>query len=131
MNHYIRQAIKWRKGTPERQNKIEKIVNTIRSCRTDQQLYSAIRLVETSSSNSMEKEQLMDVVMDVAVNHAKDCTAEVGTFHNNFTLSSLLWWITGFKCEQEGIIITRAVFKPTMQEVDLRRFNVSHKLNET
>lgn len=127
MNYLVRQAIKWRKNHQERNSRVEKIINTIRSCKTDEQLLTAIKLVDVSARNHVEKQQFDDVILEVAVNQAKDVTAQHFTSHDCFLYNSLLWHITGEK-KEDGLKVNRAVFIPRSMEVDLSKYNFAKKV---
>lgn len=129
MNYLVRQAIKWRKQHQERNSRVEKIINTIRSCKTDEQLLTAIKLVDVSSRNQLEKEQFDDVILEVAINQAKDVTAQNFESHDCFLYNSLLWHITGEKTE-DGLKVNRAVFIPRKLEIDLSNSSFNKKIME-
>ena len=128
MNYFVRQAIKWRKTNQERSNRVEKIINVIRSCKTDEQLITAIKLVEQSSVNNIEKEQFNDIVLEVASNQVKDVTMTHHSNHVNFVYNSVLWFITGEHKENDDVVINRAVFIPWNLEVDLSKTLLKNKL---
>lgn len=127
MNYFVRQAIKWRKSNQERSNRVEKIINVIRSCKTDEQLMTAINLVNQVSINNIERSQFNEIILEVASQQVKDVTMSHHIKHENFVYNSLLWLITGERSEND-IVINRAVFIPWYMEVDLSKVYLKNKL---
>ena len=121
MKHYIFHAKKWRQRTPQRNSRIEKMINILRSCQNAQQLNIAWKFVSEICRNSIERDEMFSVYLDTALNDIKDLTA-------TFTQVEDKWEFSGMFVKATGIIkdgtkeANRVVFLPSQKEIEVKHF---------
>jgi hypothetical protein len=123
MKHYIFHALEWRKTTPQRSTRKEKLINILRSCKNARQLNAAWKFASSVSKNSLEREELAAIFKDHAINGITDLTATLTTVKDRWKYEGMFVYATGYIDAREGMKADRVVFIPEDREISVKNVN--------